>query len=91
MVIYKCLPSGTWEILKARRAQGTVEAQHYERPVESMRESAALVAAEARVLRGHEDNLRFAVVKRAQERLLVKVEHSCSRRLQYFGVMNTIG
>lgn len=39
---------------------------------------------------GHGEKLRLSAIKRAYERLLMKVQSSCSRRHQYFGDASTI-
>ncbi|CAO2633829.1 hypothetical protein LEMLEM_LOCUS22385 [Lemmus lemmus] len=40
---------------------------------------------------GHVEKLRLGTVNRAQEKLLTKVQPSCSRRLQTFGDASTMG
>ena len=55
------------------------EAQHRESPGEVTGEGAASVAVKGPGLEGHTEILRIGITRRAQEKLLVKVQPSCRR------------
>ena len=74
--------TGCCEGMEAHEEQ---QSWHCERPREAIGKGKASVAIEGQDYRDHAEKLRLGAKKRAQDRLLVKVQSSCSSRLKHFG------